>query len=137
MFSTSLIIFVLGFVLAGMIAREFVKWYLKVDESIVKQRRDAQDLAKEFHNVGLSHIGGVLNDAAVGALGDMFEKIHNLAVAVKAGGKDVILRDCDRIFLAALHSKLSTPEGRAYIAVLLAEATPAKPAAPASTPALL
>lgn len=135
MFSPVLIIFVLGFALAGMVAREFVKWYTKVDDAAVGQRRAAQDLAAEFNNIGLTTIGAFLNDFAVGAALDMVAKIHNLAIAVKAGGKEVILKDCDKIFKAALDAKLRTPEGRAYIASLLTEATPPKtpaPAAPAS-----
>jgi len=132
---TPIVIAVLSFALFGILALEFVKWVSKKDDALVEQRRAAGALAAEVRNVGLIDFADFLADYSIGAYPDMYAKIHELATAVKLGGKDALLKNADTIFKTVLAYKLATPEGRAWITALLSEATPA--AAPVAAPPAL
>lgn len=124
MLGTSVLLGIMAFALFGFIAREVVKWGTKEQAGLVERRRTAASLSAEFKNVGLAKVAEFLECYSVGDLGGMYDRIHELALVVKASGKDAILKDAEGIFKTVLNSKLNTSEGRAWISALLIEATP-------------
>ncbi len=129
MFSTPIIIAVLAFVVAGLLAEKVVKWGTKEQEGVVERRRAARELASTIKETGQDDFAEFVNNLSDGDIKSLIEKVHSFAVTVKAGGKSLLVKNGDKIFKSILNEKLNTAEGRAWLSALLVEATPAKPEA--------
>lgn len=131
---TALVI-VLAAVVALLVARDGVKFAFKKDTAKEERRRAAAHLAATLKGLGLVDIPEFLTDYSVGDYSGMYEKIHDLAKLVLKGGEAAVLKEFATVFKRLLDAKLTTEEGRAYIASLLKDATPAPVPAPVVAPA--
>lgn len=122
--SPLLIIAVLSFVLFGFIGHTVMNWGSGKNSEKIERRKAAQVLVSAFDNAGLHKIADFLGDYVIGDYVTMYNKIHNLAIAVKAMGADAIMGEAEGIFKKVLNSKLASAEGRAWLTTLIAEATP-------------
>lgn len=121
----------LAVVLAGILAYALVQWLFKKDTEIENRRRAAAQLAATLKGFGLVHIPEMLISYSVGDYSDLAERIHFWAKLLLAGGEEAVLKEFKQIFDRVMDAKLSNPEGRAYVAARLAEAS--KPATPSPT----
>ena len=96
------------------------KWAFKTDTKIENRRRGAADLASSLKGLGLKKIPAFLIDYSVGDKSGMIHKIGQLA-ELFLDGEAAVLAEFKDVFMNLLEAKLSSEEGRAFIAARLAD----------------
>jgi hypothetical protein len=110
----------LGGVIAAAVAYYVGRWFFKLDEKIEDRRRAAGQLAIALAKVGLKRIPEFLLCYSVGDYSGMGEKLIEL-VRLFLSGEAAVLDEFADVFDNVLKAKLSTEEGRAFIAAKLAD----------------
>lgn len=121
---TTILLFIFGVGFFGMGAYLFGKWVFSVDQKIVKARKALGTIASGLKARGMKKIPDLLQDIAFDDWEQMWEKAEDLAALFEAGA-DAVLKEFDQADDNNLKARLSTPEGRAFIAALLQDATQA------------
>jgi len=98
---------------------------IRFDTRVEKRRRAAQKLAIKLGTLGLVKIPEALGDYSIGDYSEMGEKFIDI-VKLFCSGEEAILAEFAQIFSNLLRAKLTSEEGRAYVAAMLADATPPK-----------
>ncbi len=99
---------------------------LAVWSKVSKRHKDAYHIAVLLRGFGLTDIPEVLEDYAAGDLPGCAVKLATMR-RVYLKSPDAAAAEFKKVFDSCLEAKLSTPEGRAYVQTLLANATaPAK-----------
>jgi hypothetical protein len=94
----------------------------RFDTKVEDQRRNASRLAGILSALGLRKLPEFLLDYSVGDYSGMAEKIGEL-VRLFLEGEGAVVKEFSQVFDSLLAAKLSTEDGRAYIAAKLADAT--------------
>lgn len=93
----------------------------KKDTEIESRRRGAGQLAISLGKYGLKRIPAFLVDYSVGDYSGCGKKIKDLAELFLTG-EEALVKEFDGVFKTVLFNKMQTPEGRAFVQVVLKEA---------------
>ena len=108
---STLMLLVLGFY-------QGAKWLVKTDTKVEDRRRAAAKLAGVLSGIGLAKTPEFLIDYSVGDYSGMGDKLVKL-VELFTSGEEAVLAEFGRVFERCLDAKLSSGEGRSYIAAKL------------------
>jgi len=106
---------------AFIVGAAVIKLVIKIDTRVENRRRLAGQLAGVLYQYGLTKLPAFLVSYSVGDYSQMGKDIVDTAKIFLAG-EEAVIKEFERIFTNCLDAKLDTEEGRAYIAVKLAEA---------------
>lgn len=127
---STLLLWVLGALVAGFAGYHLVKWLATKDTEVENRRRAAAKLAAQMTAMGLTKTPEFLIDYSVGDYSGMAMKIKSLA-ELFAGSPNAVIAELDNVFVNVLNAKLATEAGRTLIAAKLADAS--KPSDPSVT----
>jgi hypothetical protein len=130
----TIVIWILAVAVAILVGREVGKWLFGANEKLLAKKRAAQVLASKLRDAGLKLLPSILDDFAVGDVGDMLQKLVDVSKLVEAGN-DAIEKELEQTYQNVLARKLATPEGLAYVKAQVAAAEkPAPAVAPQPAP---
>lgn len=124
MISPTLLAILFGFIAAYFLGRDLIKRATTVNSELAARRRAAAHLAGVLKTYGLDRLPAILADYGVGDYVAMYDKIHNFATVV-GSSEEAVLKEFSQIFQNVLTAKLTSEDGRAFIAAKLAASAPA------------